>query len=85
VKQGASSSSSRAGPHPRDLVEFGEATNRQGGHYHRIDYGGGLVLEGEYDMARYVPSFRVAAGTESEPGRGDHDALHGVVHGFVSR
>ena len=31
VKQSPTSSSSQAGPHPRDLVELVEATKRQGG------------------------------------------------------
>jgi tRNA (mo5U34)-methyltransferase len=43
-----------AQPHPAELVEFVLATNRGGGHYHRMDFGAGLVLDGEYDMSRYL-------------------------------
>jgi 2-polyprenyl-3-methyl-5-hydroxy-6-metoxy-1,4-benzoquinol methylase len=35
------------------LVDFVVAANRQGGSYHRIDFGAGIVLEGEYDMQQY--------------------------------
>jgi 2-polyprenyl-3-methyl-5-hydroxy-6-metoxy-1,4-benzoquinol methylase len=35
----------------RQLVQ---AANSAGGTYHKIDFGGGMVLDGEYDMTRYI-------------------------------
>ena len=39
------------------LADFVADANREGGTYHRIDFGGGLVLEGEYDMPQYWPHY----------------------------
>jgi tRNA (mo5U34)-methyltransferase len=42
--------------HVRQLVdEF----NRKGKTYHKIDFGGGLAIQGEYDMARYVHHYGI--------------------------
>jgi len=47
------------GPHPPDVVEFVRTVNESGGAYHRIDFGDGLVLEGEHDMRRYLPYYGI--------------------------
>lgn len=39
--------------HAPEFVDFVADANRQGGTYHRIDFGGGLVIDGEYDMQAY--------------------------------
>jgi SAM-dependent methyltransferase len=44
-------------PHSQTLVEFVRAVNRSGGTYHRIDFGEGLVMQGEYDMDSYWPQY----------------------------
>ncbi|GAA5158360.1 class I SAM-dependent methyltransferase [Amycolatopsis dongchuanensis] len=31
--------------------------NAQGGTYHRLDFGDGLVIEGDYDMPKYLPYY----------------------------
>ena len=36
-----------------------DEVNQTGGTYHRMDLGEGLVLDGEYDMARYVDSYGI--------------------------
>jgi tRNA (mo5U34)-methyltransferase len=40
----------------RELVE---RVNRAGGTYHRLDMGDGLVIEGDYDMSKYAPYYRL--------------------------
>ena len=40
--------------HSQKLIELVRTCNQAGGSYHRIDFGEGLVLEGEYDMAHYL-------------------------------
>jgi tRNA (mo5U34)-methyltransferase len=44
--------------HPQSLIDFVEEVNRQGGTYHRLDFGNGLVLNGEYDMQEYLPHYQ---------------------------
>jgi tRNA (mo5U34)-methyltransferase len=44
--------------HAADLIDFIADANRAGGSYHRIDFGDGLVLEGEYDMGPYWPHYQ---------------------------
>ncbi len=44
-------------PHPQSLLDFVLDANRQGGSYHRIDLGDGLVIDGEYDMRPYWPLY----------------------------
>ena len=36
-----------------------EKVNQAGGTYHRMDLGGGLILDGEYDVARYFENYRI--------------------------
>ena len=36
-----------------------EEVNQAGGTYHRMELGAGLVLDGEYDMARYFESYGI--------------------------
>jgi len=43
--------------HPQSLVDFVEEVNRNGGTYHRVDIGGGLVMDGEYAMDQYWPFY----------------------------
>jgi len=43
--------------HSAELADFVADANAQGGTYHRIDFGGGLVLDGEYDMQPYWPHY----------------------------
>jgi len=44
--------------HPHSLVDCVAETNRQGGTYHRLDFGSGLVIKGEYDMREYWPQYQ---------------------------
>ena len=43
--------------HPEEVVEFVRRVNSDGGTYHRIDFGSGLVLDGEYDLRDYLPHY----------------------------
>ena len=45
------------GSHTPDVVEFVRTVNAAGGAYHRIDFGDGLVLEGEHDMLLSARNF----------------------------
>jgi tRNA (mo5U34)-methyltransferase len=47
------------GLHPPDVVEFVRSVNESGGVYHRIDFGDGLVMEGEHDMGRYLAYYGI--------------------------
>jgi 2-polyprenyl-3-methyl-5-hydroxy-6-metoxy-1,4-benzoquinol methylase len=42
----------------RSLVE---ETNRAGGTYHRLDFGEGLTIAGDYDLRRYLPLYGLPA------------------------
>ncbi len=42
------------GTNPRQYVD---GMNRIGGSYHRIDWGNGLVIQGIFDMRKYLPHF----------------------------
>jgi 2-polyprenyl-3-methyl-5-hydroxy-6-metoxy-1,4-benzoquinol methylase len=46
-------------PHPESLRRFVAELNSRGGTYHRMDLGGGLIIEGKYDIARYLPHYRI--------------------------
>src|SRR3954468_6438676 len=48
------------GRHAPEVVEFVRSVNQAGGAYHRIDFGGGLLMEGEHDMTRYLPHYGIA-------------------------
>jgi tRNA (mo5U34)-methyltransferase len=39
------------------LTTFVNEVNRAGGTYHQIDFGSGLVMDGEYDMREYLPRY----------------------------
>ncbi len=45
--------------HPPEVVEFVRSLNETGGAYHRIDFGEGLVLEGEHDIERHLPNYGI--------------------------
>jgi tRNA (mo5U34)-methyltransferase len=47
------------GPHPPDVVEAVRAINDAGGAYHRIDFGDGLILEGEHDMRHHLARYGI--------------------------
>jgi SAM-dependent methyltransferase len=49
------------GPRAPEVVEFVRSVNAAGGAYHRIDFGEGLVLEGEHDMQKYLPYYGIPA------------------------
>lgn len=44
-----------------EVAAFAERTNAAGGTYHRLDLGGGVVVEGEYDMDAYLPHYQLPA------------------------
>lgn len=44
---------------PRDPREFVREINAGGGDYHRLDFGDDLVIEGIYDMSKYLPHFHL--------------------------
>lgn len=43
--------------HTEDVVEFVRRVNSEGGTYHRLDFGNGLVIDGEYDLRDYLPHY----------------------------
>jgi 2-polyprenyl-3-methyl-5-hydroxy-6-metoxy-1,4-benzoquinol methylase len=43
----------------RRLDEFVQLANAAGGTYHRLDFGHGTVLIGEYDLAKYLPAYHL--------------------------
>jgi hypothetical protein len=43
--------------HPQSLIDFVDGVNQAGGTYHRIDFGDGLVMDGEYDLQPYWPAY----------------------------
>jgi tRNA (mo5U34)-methyltransferase len=47
------------GNHAPESIEFVRSLNEAGGGYHRIDFGDGLVLEGEHDMARHLAQYGI--------------------------
>jgi len=49
------------GPRTPEVVESIRSVNAAGGAYHRIDFGDGLVLEGEHDMREYLPYYAIPA------------------------
>jgi SAM-dependent methyltransferase len=36
-----------------------DEANRQGGTYHRLDFGDGYVIEGDYEMSKYLPYYQL--------------------------
>jgi len=40
-----------------EVLRFVEETNAAGGTYHRLDFGGGLVVDGEYDLREYLSKY----------------------------
>ncbi len=38
----------------QQLVQFVEEVNQKGGAYHRFDFGQGLIVQGDYDMSKYI-------------------------------
>ena len=45
--------------HPPEVVDFVRSVNRSGEAYHRIDFGGGLLMEGEWDMQRHLHRYEL--------------------------
>jgi 2-polyprenyl-3-methyl-5-hydroxy-6-metoxy-1,4-benzoquinol methylase len=43
--------------HPQSLIDLVADSNRSGGTYHRLDFGDGLVMDGEYAMDQYWPFY----------------------------
>lgn len=43
--------------HAQALIDFVHSANAAGGSYHRIDFGDGLIMDGEYDMDAYWPHY----------------------------
>jgi 2-polyprenyl-3-methyl-5-hydroxy-6-metoxy-1,4-benzoquinol methylase len=41
------------------LTEFVGIVNDTGGSYHRLDFGNGIVMNGEYDMTRYLDKYEI--------------------------
>ncbi len=50
---------SRNPEHHGRLVQFVRAVNASGGGYHRLDFGDGVVMLGNYDMHRYVHFYHI--------------------------
>lgn len=46
---------------PAELGRFVASQNEGGGSYHHIDFGSGVVLEGDYDLANYLPYYDLPA------------------------
>ena len=42
------------------LIAFVEMVNAAGGSYHRLDFGSGIIIDGEYDMAKYLDNYGIA-------------------------
>lgn len=43
--------------YPERFLKFIDEVNRAGGAYHQMDFGQGVVLNGEYEMSRYLPYY----------------------------
>jgi 2-polyprenyl-3-methyl-5-hydroxy-6-metoxy-1,4-benzoquinol methylase len=41
------------------LIEFVNVVNASGGSYHRLDFGSGIIIDGEYDMKKYVDNYGI--------------------------
>jgi 2-polyprenyl-3-methyl-5-hydroxy-6-metoxy-1,4-benzoquinol methylase len=41
------------------LIEFIKIVNDAGGTYHRLDFGSGIIMDGEYDIARYIAYYGI--------------------------
>lgn len=63
----------------RALAEAVDKVNRKGGSYHRLDFGDGIVLEGDYDMRRYVGHYRLP-----EDLSGQHVLDVGTASGYLA-
>src|SRR6266446_892990 len=61
------------------LTSFVDDVNQAGGTYHKIDFGNGLVMDGEYDMREYLPHY---AFPESLAGQSVLDV--GTASGFFA-
>jgi SAM-dependent methyltransferase len=45
--------------HPPEVIDFVRSVNRSGKAYHRIDFGGGLVMEGRWDMSEHLHRYEL--------------------------
>ena len=43
-----------------ELREFIKQINNLGGSYHRLDFGDGMVMNGEYDMSKYIDNYGIS-------------------------
>jgi len=43
--------------HSESFINYVDEINRAGGTYHKMDFGDGLVVDGEYDMAGYLEHY----------------------------
>ena len=50
----------------RRLRELVERVNAQGGTYHRLDFGRGLVMRGTYDMSKYISHYHLAESLDGQ-------------------
>lgn len=57
---------SRSPEHRRRLVELVRDMNAAGGTYHQLDFGDGLVMQGDYDMNRYVQHYHLPDSLEGQ-------------------
>ena len=46
------------------LVQFVREVNDKGGAYHQIDFGQGLILQGDYDMSKYIQHYNLPENLE---------------------
>src|SRR5918996_11761 len=44
----------------RQLINFVKNINDIGGSYHRLDFGSGIVMDGEFDMIKYVDNYGIS-------------------------
>jgi 2-polyprenyl-3-methyl-5-hydroxy-6-metoxy-1,4-benzoquinol methylase len=46
--------------HKSQLRELFHSVNNIGGSYHRIDFGSGIIMNGEYDMIKYIKNYGIS-------------------------
>jgi tRNA (mo5U34)-methyltransferase len=50
----------KARAHRDRLIEFVKMVNATGGSYHRLDFGSGIIIDGEYDMTKYLDNYGIS-------------------------
>lgn len=43
----------------QQLIQFVDEANKAGGTYHRLDLGDGLVIQGDYDITKYIHHYKL--------------------------